>query len=58
MASTEGTPTLFERESWPPHERLYELPFQPPTSDLPVCNYKVIQVFAVENGGAIYCIVE
>ncbi|KAF4765370.1 hypothetical protein HAV15_003077 [Penicillium sp. str.  len=58
MASTEGTPTLFGRESWPPHERLYELLFQPPTSDLPVCNYNVIQVFAVQNRGAIYCIVE
>lgn len=44
MAATAGTLTFFERESWPSHERPYELLFQPPTSDFPVCNYKVVQV--------------
>ncbi|GES60662.1 putative fad-linked sulfhydryl oxidase alr isoform 2 protein [Aspergillus terreus] len=44
MAATEATLTFFERGSWPPHERPYELLFQPPTSDFPVCNYKVTQV--------------
>ncbi|KAF2804951.1 uncharacterized protein BDZ99DRAFT_575131 [Mytilinidion resinicola] len=37
-------PHLFERESWPSHERLYELLFQPPDGDFPVCNYNVVQI--------------
>ncbi|KFY66848.1 hypothetical protein V496_01907 [Pseudogymnoascus sp. VKM F-4515 (FW-2607)] len=44
MAATEGTLTFFERGSWPSHERPYELLFQPPSSDFPVCNYNVTQV--------------
>ncbi|RMJ13912.1 hypothetical protein CDV36_006397 [Fusarium kuroshium] len=42
--ATEGTLTFFERESWPSHERPYELLFKPPSSDFPVCNYSVTQV--------------
>lgn len=44
MAATQGTLTVFERESWSSHERPYELLFQPPNVDLPVCNYSVVQV--------------
>lgn len=44
MAATFGTLTFFERESWPSHERPYELLFQPPDSNFPVCNYNVVQV--------------
>jgi hypothetical protein len=44
MALTEGTLTFFERESLPSHQRPYELLFQPPDSDFPVCNYKIVQV--------------
>jgi hypothetical protein len=44
MAVTEGTLTFFERESLPSHQRPYELLFQPPDSDFPVCNYNVVQV--------------
>ncbi|RSL46156.1 hypothetical protein CEP53_010435 [Fusarium sp. AF-6] len=42
--ATEGTLTFFERESWPSHERPYELLLKPPSSDFPVCNYSVTRV--------------
>ncbi|KAL8637913.1 MAG: hypothetical protein Q9226_009060, partial [Calogaya cf. arnoldii] len=44
MACTEATLTFFERGSWPSHQRPYELLFQPPDSDFPVCNYNVVRV--------------
>lgn len=44
MGDTEATLTFFERESWPSHQRPYELLFQPPDPDFPVCNYNVTQV--------------
>jgi hypothetical protein len=44
MVATEGTLTFFERGSWPSHERPYELLFQPPDCNFPVCNYSAVQV--------------
>ena len=44
MAVTQAALTFFERESWPSHERPYELLFQPPNGTIPVCNYNVVQV--------------
>jgi hypothetical protein len=44
MAVTNGTLTFIERESWPSDQRPYELLFQSPDSDVPTCNYRVVQV--------------
>jgi hypothetical protein len=43
MTDTKGTLTFLERQSWPSGQRPYELLFQPPDVEFPVCNYKVIQ---------------
>lgn len=44
MAATYGTLTFLERESWPSHERPYELLYKPSDGNFPVCNYNVVQV--------------